>query len=92
MRELLNYLLSNIVNFENDLEINEDIREENGRKYITYFVNANPEDLKIIIGKSGRTIKSISNILKIKAIKDGVFVDVRVNKPEMPHSDQPEVL
>ena len=39
-------------------------------------IHANQEDLGKIIGKSGRIIRSIRDLIKLMAAKQGVYVDV----------------
>lgn len=80
MKNLLEYILSNVVKHPEDLNIIENELENGSRKVFSYEVNANPEDLSIIIGKEGKTIKSIHSLLRVLAIKKGVFVDIKVNK------------
>ena len=72
MKNVLEYILENIVDGETSVEENED----NG--FITYVVHAPQDEIGKIIGKGGKTINSIKNILKIKAIKDGKKVDIQI--------------
>lgn len=74
MKQLLEYIVPNIVNHPEDVVINE--TEENG--VINLSIKVNPEDMGRIIGKSGKVIKAIRQIGRIIAIKKGVRVNIDV--------------
>ena len=44
----------------------------------TYLIEVADEDMGLVIGKEGRTIKSIRSLIRAKAIKDGVRVRVEL--------------
>ena len=64
MRELLKFILEKLVG-ESNFEI-EEVPENDDFISLTVYVQA--DDMGLIIGKEGATIKSIRNILRIKAI------------------------
>ena len=74
MKELLTYLISGILGTD-DFEIVEET-SENG--FIRLKVLTDAKNMGLIIGKSGRTINSIRNLLKTKAtlIKIGFSLEV----------------
>jgi hypothetical protein len=76
MKELFEFLIKSIVDHPQDITI-EEIQEE-GQVNLNF--NANPEDIKIIIGKNGRTIKAIRELLKIKAIKEKKRINLNLNQ------------
>ncbi|MBM3205376.1 KH domain-containing protein [Candidatus Shapirobacteria bacterium] len=76
MKELLEFLVKSIVNHPQEVVVEEE-REED---WLNLNLAANPEDVKIIIGKKGRTIKALRELLKIKAIKDKVRVNLNLNQ------------
>lgn len=79
MKNLVEYLIKNIVNKPDEVIIEEVVMESSdGRSSIIYNINANPEDIGIIIGKNGRTIKALRSIVKVKAIREKKFVDLKV--------------
>lgn len=80
MKDLLIYILQNIVNHPNDINIEEKIENYNGRDRKVFEITVNPEDIPFVIGKKGKTIQSIRNIVKIRAVKDGTYVDVSVKE------------
>lgn len=73
MKELLNFILEEIT--EKDSFSIEETDEGNT---VRLKIIAKPENLGLIIGKNGITIKSIQNILRVKGRLEGklVFVDV----------------
>jgi predicted RNA-binding protein YlqC (UPF0109 family) len=77
MKELLEFLLKGITG-KADFLVEETI--ENGR--VDLKICADPENVGIIIGKNGGTIKAIQNILRVRARlkKTSVFIDVTEKK------------
>lgn len=73
MKELLDYIVGKITGGK-DYEIVEN--QEDNRS--NFEIKADPSVFGLIIGKSGRTIKAIRNLLKVRAIieKRGVNVSV----------------
>jgi len=74
MKQLLEYVVPNIVNHPEDVVINE--TEENGLTNLS--IKVNPEDMGRVIGKSGKVIKAIRQIGRIIAIKKGIRVNIDV--------------
>jgi len=76
MEELIEYIIENIVKNPKDVTIE---KEDGENEEVTvYVINVNEEDKGIVIGKGGRTINAIRDIVKIKAIREGVRVFVKV--------------
>lgn len=73
MKDSLEYILHHIIETE-DITVDED--DNDG--FITYTIHAPKEYIGKIIGKGGRTINSIKNLLKITAIKEGKKIDVQI--------------
>lgn len=74
MKEFLNYLINNIINHPDSL----DIQEENESGLTIYKINVHDEDMGLLIGKNGKTIKSIRSLIRAKAIKDGIRVRIEL--------------
>lgn len=74
MKQLLEYIIPNIVNHPEDVEIQE--VESNGLTTLT--IKVNQEDMGRVIGKSGKVIKAIRQIGRIVAIKKGIRVNIDV--------------
>ena len=72
MKDLLSYILTSITDSTFEIE------EEETDGFITYTVKAPQDIIGKIIGKNGKTIHSIKNLLKIKAIKEQKKIEIRV--------------
>ena len=66
MKELLEIIVKEIVDNPDQVKIEE--IEENG--LISLMITVAPDDMGKVIGKGGKIIKAIRNIIKIKAIKE----------------------
>lgn len=73
MKDLLEFLLKGILG-EEKFEIVEN--SEAGRRLFT--VKTAPENIGLIIGKGGHTIKSLRNVLKVRATLEKVAVSLNV--------------
>lgn len=73
MKDLLQYIVENIID-KSDFEISEN--EENGDDILQ--IKVKPEAAGLLIGKGGQTIKSIQNIISVKARKENKNTYVRV--------------
>lgn len=74
MKDTLVFILSRIVEHPDDIKIDE--ATDNDRTVLT--IHANAEDMGKIIGKSGRIIRAIRDLVKLMAAKQGSYVDVVV--------------
>lgn len=72
MKEFVEYLLKAVVNKPEELTV-EETREGT---VVNIKICAAEEDMGIIIGKGGKTIRSIRALAKCKAIKENVKVYV----------------
>ncbi len=72
MKDTLVFLLSRIVDHPDDIVVDESVIED--KTVLT--IHANQEDFGKIIGKSGRIIRSLRDLIKLMAAKQGVYVDV----------------
>ena len=79
MKDLLKHITERIVNNPEDIEIQE-LKMDGGG--INLSLKVHPEDMGLIIGKNGSTIRAIRNILKVKAIKDDVRFNLELVEPE----------
>ena len=73
MKDILQFLVSNLVKNPKDVKINE-TNLPTGE--ITLELAVNPEDMGMVIGKGGKIIKAIRNIIRTKAILDGKKVNL----------------
>lgn len=74
MKELLLFILESITDHKEELEV----REESEDTSVTLTIAANAEDKGRIIGKGGRNIKAIRQILSIIARTKNQHVFIRV--------------
>lgn len=75
MKDLLDYILRSIVDNPDDISIDED---QGSDGYITLTIHAHTDDIGKIIGKSGKTIHAIRDVVKILATKQNEYVDIRI--------------
>lgn len=67
MKKLLQFLVERIVEHPQDVLV----KKEEKTNLLTLRLKVNADDLKIVIGKSGKTIRAIRELLHIKANKQG---------------------
>ena len=72
MKETLTYLLGHIVNHTEDIQVDEVPDED--RTILTIHVHK--DDMGKVIGKQGRIIRAIRDLIKLMATKRNLFVDV----------------
>lgn len=78
MKDTLTWLVKQIVDSPQDVRIDE--AETEGRTVLT--ISVNQEDMGKVIGKSGRIIRAIRDLMKVLATKKGIYVDVAVSDEE----------
>lgn len=74
MKETLVFILQHLVDHPDDISVDETQEEQR----TILVVHANPEDIGKIIGKSGRIINALRDLVKLMATKQGDYVDVTV--------------
>lgn len=74
MKELLEYVVPQIVNHPDEVDIKKN--EQDGIIYLT--INTHPDDIGRVIGKNGKVINSLRQIARIIAIKQGVRVNIDI--------------
>jgi uncharacterized protein len=72
MKDTLVYLLQSIVDHPEDIVVDESVVET--KTLLT--IHANSEDIGKIIGKQGRIIRALRDLIKLIAAKHMVYVDV----------------
>lgn len=73
MKDLLEYILKGLLG-EAKFEVIE--AEEEGR--VVYTIKTDPENIGLIIGKGGHMIKTIRNVLKVRATLEKKAVSLNV--------------
>jgi predicted RNA-binding protein YlqC (UPF0109 family) len=74
MKDTLLFILQQIVDHPEDIVIDEVVE---GDRTI-YVIHANAEDMGKIIGKKGRVIMALRDLIKIIATKQKVFADIEI--------------
>ncbi len=75
MKELLEYIVTGLVNHPEEVKIDEQVLPDG---LIILSISANSEDYGRIIGRQGMLIRSLRTIVKARAIKEKKRVMVRV--------------
>lgn len=76
MEDLLKLLIEPLVKDINAVKIEK--AEADGN--VNFIVGIPKEDIAKVIGKEGKMVKSIKNLLKIRAIKENVFASLEVQE------------
>ncbi|OGD85809.1 hypothetical protein A2164_00910 [Candidatus Curtissbacteria bacterium RBG_13_35_7] len=76
MQDLLETLLKPLVKDTKKIKI---IKTQDNNN-IKFTVHVPKEDIAKVIGKGGKMIKSINNLLKIRSIKENVYVNVELEE------------
>lgn len=76
MKDILFYIISSIVEDPKELEIEE--TEENGSVNLNAKIPKN--DIGKVIGKEGKIIRAIRNVMKIAAIKQGKYINISLSE------------
>lgn len=74
MKKALEYIVSQIVDDPKKVEINE--QEDQG--IINFTITVASSDMGKIIGKNGKVIRAIRNIVKISAIKQNKKINIAI--------------
>ncbi len=77
MYDLVHYIISNLVSKPEEVKI-EQTQNDLG---INFVLSVNPDDMGIVIGKSGQTIKAIRKLLLIRAISENTRVNLEIKEP-----------
>ncbi len=72
MQDLLTYMLDSIIEGEYT------ITEEDQDGFIIYKITAPTDQIGRVIGKNGKTINALKNILKIRAVKENKKIDIQI--------------
>lgn len=75
MQDLLKYILKGLLGDEK-FEVEES--DDNGR--VIYTVRTDPKNVGLIIGKGGKMIKAIRNVLKVRATLEKKAVNIQIGE------------
>lgn len=80
MKKLLEFLITSIVSHPEKVVI----QESQEGDFVNLHLSAHPDDIKIIIGRQGRTIRAIRNLIRTKAAKQNLKVNLIIEeKPKI---------
>ena len=74
MKQILEYIVTSLV--DNPKEVS--VAEENTDGMVNLTITAAKNDLGKLIGKEGKIIRAIRNVMKIPAIKQNVRINVSI--------------
>lgn len=75
MKKTLEFIVSSIVENTDAVKIDEETIDTS----VTYTITVAPEEVGKVIGKSGKVIRAIRNVMKIPAMKQGKRVSINLN-------------
>ena len=78
MKELLEYIVKSLVTKPEEVVIT----ETNAENMVNFEIQASKEDMGMIIGKAGQTIKALRRLLVSRAIAENQGIRVNVNIKE----------
>lgn len=74
MKELLHYIVKELVDNPDDIKINEVMRDD----MLVLELSVAPADMGKVIGRQGRIVKAIRSIVKAAAARDNIRVNVDI--------------
>jgi hypothetical protein len=94
MKQLIEYIVSNIVNHPESVIVTEESTDD--KDLTKYLIKVDSEDVGRVIGKQGKVIKSIRQIIRIASIQKGtraivdLLEDETASVPVEPITDTPD--
>lgn len=76
MKKALEYIISQIADEPKEVEIKE--LSENG--IINFTIKVSPSDMGKVIGKNGKVIRAVRNVVKISAIKQNKKINIALSE------------
>ncbi len=76
MKDTLTYIISSIVEKPDAVKV----REEEQDGVLNFTITVDKEDMGRVIGKQGKVIKSIRNVMKIPAIKNNKKIYISLSE------------
>lgn len=79
MKDLLSFIVTSLVTKPESVSIDEQKDEGN----VDLTLSVDPQDMGLIIGKNGQTIRAIRKLLTVRAIAENVRVNLQLVEPEL---------
>lgn len=76
MNKILNFIISHLLSDPSKVEI----REEEQEGFINFIVSVPKEEMGRVIGKEGKVIRAIRNVVKIPAIREGKRININLEE------------
>jgi uncharacterized protein len=76
MKKALEYIVSQIVDNPEKVEI----KEQEDQGIINFAITVDPADMGKVIGKNGKIIRGIRNVVKISAIKQNKKINIALTE------------
>lgn len=80
MKDTLDFLVRSLVDHPDDIVIDE--RVDGEATILT--IHTHSDDIGKVIGKSGRIIRALRDLMKVIAAKRNIYVDVEIAEEEAP--------
>lgn len=80
MKDTLIFLVSRIVEHPEDVVV--DVKSESSRDILVLHVH--PDDMGKVIGKQGRIIRALRDLIKLMAAKQNTYVDIELFEEPIP--------
>lgn len=78
MKDLVEYIVKSLVTKPEGVSV----EETNSEEGVNLLLKVDPEDMGLVIGKAGQTIKAIRRLVLIRAMADNIRVNLELNDPE----------
>jgi len=79
MKDTLTYLVGQLVDHTDDVSI----EERTGNQKTILVIHVHPEDMGKIIGKQGRIIRALRDLIKLMAAKQNLYVDIELFEEQL---------
>lgn len=87
MKDLVEYIVKQLVTNPDAVSV----EETTDGTSVNLLLKVDPQDMGIVIGKAGQTIKSIRKLLLVKAISDEVRVNLQLHDENRPVGESLDV-
>lgn len=78
MKDIVEYIAKNIVTKPDAVAV----EEKNVDSSVDLLLTVDPADMGLVIGKNGQMIKAIRKLLTVRAMADGVRVNLQLVEPQ----------